>query len=112
MNIGEGKVVRSTQLMYLSCSLLLRDLPKLFHMFSLYLFFAFTLIPYDSSQVFEMLTIVANLVTKFECVVFGSYIHILCCTLLHAWSNSTPMVSISSYSCSISNLLSKAWCRT
>jgi len=30
----------------------------------------FTLIHYDPSQVIEMLTIVANLVTKFECVVF------------------------------------------
>ena len=48
-----------------------------------------------------MLTLVANLVTKFERVVFGSYFHILCRTLLHAWSNSTPSVSISSCTCSI-----------
>ena len=62
---------------------------------------AFTLIPYNPSQVIEMLTIFANLVTKFECVVFGSYLHILCCTLLHAWGYSTPLVSISSCTCSI-----------
>src|SRR6266508_3444886 len=30
-----------------------------------------------------------------------------CCIMLHAWSNSTPMVSISSCWCLISNLLSK-----
>src|SRR6266508_4066378 len=68
---------------------------------------AFTLIPYNPSQVIEMLTIFANLVTKFECVVFGSYLHILCCTLLHAWGYSTPLVSLSSCSCSKSNLLPK-----
>jgi len=36
----------------------------------------FTLISYDPSQEIKMLTIVANLVTEFECVVFGFYIHI------------------------------------
>ncbi len=40
-------------------------------------------------------------------VVFGLYFHILCRTLSHAWSNSTPLVSISSCTYLISNLLSK-----
>ena len=36
-------------------------------------------------------------------VVFGLYFHILCRTLSHAWSNSTTLVSISSYMYSTSN---------
>ena len=75
--VKKGKVISTFWSQYfiasVSCQGLFIPHPYLTMFLDLEVTCIFTLIYYDSSQVFEMLTIVANLVTKFECSIWLLY---------------------------------------